>query len=975
VPDSTAGVAGLFEREGASRESSGARPLLLDGDLAWIVASGRVDVFAVAVRGGVPVGSRTHLFRVDEGGLLLGTGAPGSERAVGLLAVGGHGTRLLELPRRRLREAAAAPGMAALLDGWVDGLFAGISRGVSPAGIVEVETGSPVSADGEAVHARPARGVAWVRHEAGSSLLLGRPGLKMNGTGWVPLSHRGWMQVGEHSRLVVEPTPKLIGGDEVWDGLDRLHALVLACTVQLDAEAGVRERARLAERAATRRRVFTGSFSSLSAILDGSRGPAKVRVAAPRPDTGGDPLLAAVRLVGEAAGVQIRPPPRTQGVIATRDPIAAIAAASRLRTRRVMLRDEWWREDGGPLLAYTEAGSPVALIPAPGTTYVLHDPAAERQARVTPEVAAELAPVAFSFYRPFPDSVMSARALVRFGLEGCGGDLWAVLAMGTAAGLLSLVTPYATGLIFNDIIPGAERGQLLQLTLILLSLAVATALFQLVNVSALVRIEGRMGGRLQAAVWDRLLSLPMPFFRPYSAGALANRAMGIDQMRQLLSGATVTALLGGLFSLFHFGLLFHYSPKLAWWAALLIAVAVACAVLASWIQLFPQRRVADLQSRLAGLVLQFLTSVSKLRVAGAEVQAFSIWAREFGLMRRLSYRVRSAANVLTGFNAGYPVVAYLVIYAVAHPLLMPTAEKPMQTGDFLAFVSSFGICLSGLLSATLAVLGTLAVVPLYEQAAPILTTPPEVDPLKGDPGALSGDIELQQVVFRYQTDGPQVLRGVTLRIRAGEFVAFVGPSGSGKSTLLRLLLGFETPESGAVYYDGQDLSGVDVQALRRQIGVVLQSGRLMSGDLFTNIVGASSATLDDAWEAARMAGLEDDINAMPMGMHTVISEGGGTLSGGQRQRLLIARAIVQRPRILYFDEATSALDNRTQAIVGSSLQRLQATRVVVAHRLSTILHADTIYVVHGGEIVEKGNYQSLMALGGHFTELAKRQLA
>jgi ATP-binding cassette subfamily C protein len=679
--------------------------------------------------------------------------------------------------------------------------------------------------------------------------------------------------------------------------------------------------------------------------------------------------------VGEAVGVPVVAPPRAQGVAAPRDPVAAIAAASRLRTRRVMLRDDWWRQDGGPLLGYTEAGHPVALVPAPRTTYLLYDPSSGREAPVTAEVAAELAPAAFSFYRPFPDTVMSGRALVRFGVQGSGRDLWAILAMGTAAGLLSLVTPYATGLIFNDIIPGAERGQLLQLTLVLLSLALATALFNLVNVSALVRIEGRMGGRLQAAVWDRLLSLPMPFFRPYSAGELANRAMGVDQMRQVLSGATVTALLSGLFSLFHFGMLFHYSPRLAWWAVLLIGLAVACAALASWVQLRPQRRVAEIQSRLAGQVLQFLTSVSKLRVAGAEVQAFALWARNFGAMRKLSFRVRGVANGLTAFNAAFPVIAYLVIYSVAHPLLLPTAVEPMRTGDFLAFMSSFGICLSGLLSATAAVLGTLAIVPLYEQAAPILNTPPEVDPAKGDPGALSGDIELQQVVFRYQADGPQVLRGVTLRIRAGEFVAFVGPSGSGKSTLLRLLLGFETPESGAVYYDGQDLSGVDVQALRRQIGVVLQSGRLMSGDLFTNIVGSSSATLDDAWEAARMAGLEEDIAAMPMGMHTVVSEGGGTLSGGQRQRLLIARAIVQRPRILYFDEATSALDNRTQAVVSSSLERLQATRVVVAHRLSTIINADTIYVVHGGEIVEKGSYESLMALGGHFTELARRQLA
>jgi ABC-type bacteriocin/lantibiotic exporter with double-glycine peptidase domain len=264
---------------------------------------------------------------------------------------------------------------------------------------------------------------------------------------------------------------------------------------------------------------------------------------------------------------------------------------------------------------------------------------------------------------------------------------------------------------------------------------------------------------------------------------------------------------------------------------------------------------------------------------------------------------------------------------------------------------------------------------MYEQAKPILETLPEVDAGKSDPSALTGEIELQHVVFRYQSDGPAVLRDLTLRIEPGEFVAFVGPSGSGKSTVLRLLLGFETPESGGIYYDGQELGGLDIQAVRRQIGVVLQSGRLMSGDIFTNIVGSAAVGMEEAWEAARMAGFEDDIKAMPMGMHTVVSEGGGTLSGGQRQRLLIARALVHRPRLLFFDEATSALDNRTQAIVSASLERLSATRIVVAHRLSTIANADRIYVIDRGRVVQSGRYNELIQQDGLFAELAKRQIA
>ena len=290
-------------------------------------------------------------------------------------------------------------------------------------------------------------------------------------------------------------------------------------------------------------------------------------------------------------------------------------------------------------------------------------------------------------------------------------------------------------------------------------------------------------------------------------------------------------------------------------------------------------------------------------------------------------------------------------------------------------MAAYTTCLHGMLAATGAVASTLMVVPLYEQAQPILHTLPEAHVGKADPGELAGAVQIQHVRFRYNHDGPWILDDLSVDIRPGEYVAFVGPSGSGKSTALRLLLGFETPEAGAIYYDGQDFSGLDTTAVRAQIGVVLQNGRLMAGDIFTNIVGSSNATLDEAWTAAEMAGLAEDIRAMPMGMHTMVTDGGGTLSGGQRQRLMIARAIVGRPRLIYFDEATSALDNHTQAVVRASLDRLQATRIVIAHRLSTVEHADRIYVIKGGKVVETGDYGELMANDGLFARLARRQIA
>jgi ATP-binding cassette subfamily C protein len=299
----------------------------------------------------------------------------------------------------------------------------------------------------------------------------------------------------------------------------------------------------------------------------------------------------------------------------------------------------------------------------------------------------------------------------------------------------------------------------------------------------------------------------------------------------------------------------------------------------------------------------------------------------------------------------------------------------LSTGAFLAFHAAFFQFLAAALALSSAAVSVLGIVPLFERARPILETLPETSAATAEPGSLTGHIEISHAFFRYRPDTPLVLRDLSLSVRPGEFVALVGASGCGKSTLFRLLLGFERLDSGAIHFDGRDLAGMNPQAVRRQIGVVLQNGQLQTGDIFENIAGTRPLTIDDAWAAARLAGLEDDIRAMPMGMHTVVSEGGGGLSGGQRQRFMIARAIASRPRILLFDEATSALDNLTQAIVSRSLERLEATRIVIAHRLSTVVKADRIFVLEAGRVVESGSYAELIAREGLFAKLAQRQLA
>jgi ATP-binding cassette subfamily C protein len=936
-----------------------------------------VDLFSVAVDHDRPIGPRAHFVRLGEGASMFGALAtpPGVGRR--LMAVGSNGTTIVAADAAAVAARATTEGLSPLVDElteeWIDALCAGIAAdGLVPKQCVDLPIGADVAL-GPTTAARPAPGICWIKHLEGRSMLLGRDGLEVNGHDFVPLSRRLWLQPLEPSRAMLLTTPSLPHDGDRWRGLARLHALALQSTALADAQTAISDSSRIRRKAANQQRAMSQACARLAATMQVDRAVTDRTDHEVAASDSRSAHLAACRLVGAALGIDVKDPAVHQGAPVARDQYSAILRASRLRGRKVALRDGWWRADGGPMLAWiADDKRPVALLPA-HRGYQLHDPTRRTVQRVTAEVSAQLSPFAQALYRPFPATTIGVRQLVRFGFRGCSRDVTMLAAMGVAGAVLSMLPAIVTGLLFDSIIPGAQRERLIQIALVLIACAFAVAACNLQRGIAFLRIQGRMANELQSAVWDRLLSLPLSFFRPYTAGNLAVRAGAIDNIRQVVSGATVTALMGGIFSLGNFGLMFYYSSTMAWWATLMIAIAVTVTSAACYLQIDLQRGVLSAQAKTSGLVLQLLSNVGKLRVAGADRPAFALWGRGFSDQRALQFKARTIGNWVTAFNSSFPLVAYLFIFWAAQPA--PGQVASLGTGDFLAFLTAFAACLTAVLSTCTAIAATLSVIPWYEQAKPILDAIPEVDAEKADPGVLTGDIEIQHAVFRYRSDGPLVLRDLTVQIKAGEFVAFVGPSGSGKSTVLRLLLGFEQLESGSIYFDGQELGGLDIHAARRQIGVVLQSGRLMSGDIFTNIVGSGAATREEAWEAARMAGFEDDIKQMPMGMHTVISEGGGTLSGGQRQRLMIARAIVNRPRILLFDEATSALDNRTQAIVSASLERLQATRIVVAHRLSTIVNADRICVIERGTIVESGNHSELMARNGLYAELAKRQIS
>jgi NHLM bacteriocin system ABC transporter ATP-binding protein len=636
----------------------------------------------------------------------------------------------------------------------------------------------------------------------------------------------------------------------------------------------------------------------------------------------------------------------------------------------VALEPNWYNTDNGALVGYTADNKPVALLPISSRAYRMVD-GTGKATLVTKEIAETLQPEGYVFYRALPNQKLKLSSLLRFGLRNAGQELATIGFFGLLVSLLGLATPILTALIFDNIIPARQAGLLWQIYLALVVVAISGAIFTLLRSIATLRLETRLENALQAALWDRLLKLPINFFRNYAVGDLAERVGGIETIRQLLTGTVITSLLSGLFSLTSLFLLFSYDGTLALVALLLTVINLLVILVFGWQQLRRERELATQHGYMSSLALQLLNGIAKLRVAGGESRAFARWAAGFGKQRQITLATRQAANRLQVFNGVWTILVTLALFAT---IGFMSSGKNLSTGSFLAFLVAFGQFQAALLGLSEVFTEILKILPLYDRSRPILESLPEVANDKRDPGELKGDIEVNQVSFRYSPNLPPVLKDISLRIKPGQFVAVVGASGSGKSSLLRLLLGFEQPESGSIYYDKQDLATLDVQAVRQQIGAVIQNGKLLPGTIFENIAGAAPYTMQEAWEAARLAGFAQDIESMPMGMHTVISESGSTLSGGQRQRLMIARALIGQPRLILFDEATSALDNQTQAIVSQSLEKMQVTRVVIAHRLSTIQKADCIYLLKDGRIAESGTYAELMENGKFFYELASRQI-
>ena len=943
---------------------------LEDPHSVWLVTGAGVDVFLVNEREGVVETPLNHVARIEEGGLLFGVES----------SAGGLRLKARALPGAVFRRAAPtvvlepdaptlADAVAACVDTWVEALSRLVAEHppLSASPDVRFAPGQAMAlAAGKRLAAR--RGIVWVSCDGGPPNLLDlEPGDAVLPT---PVSPLSWLSVSADDRITGQATRQLVRNGELFAALDAFHQLALR-TQALNLILAVADSANLQRgRAALRHRQTARARAELAAV-------------ARRPSQGdrasGSPLETALAAIGDYEGitfrmVEPRPPedsPRLDDVL--------LASGVRARSVDLAADPRWWRRDSGALLGRrAEDDQPVGLIPMKPHGYRMvtaqatatEAGLAKSATRVNAARAAELGDTAWTFTRPLPERT-GAKDVARIAFRNAALDL----ARFFVAGLLANLVAFAPAFVIRALVDRGfpeQDSELLWLSLAGLGmLAVLGLLLGLYQATALLRVEGRMALTTTAALWDRLLNLSATTFRGATAGELEQRAMTFHALRDKLVGIVARVTLSAIFLLPTFAVLFYFNTALA--GAVLICGLAALAAVATYalLQRQPQRRSLAAMRLLAGNLFQFVSSIAKLRTTNAEEPAFALWARSYSQQKREEIGVAKLSDQAMALSATLPILMTAVLFLVANLI-----GDELSVGDFVATYAAAMVFVGAVGEFGVAAEAITRAVPELKQALPILEATPERSAEQDLVNVeLRGALRIEHVSLQYPGSNAPTLHDVSLHAEPGEFVAIVGASGAGKSSLIRIALGLERPSAGSVFYDGRDLASMNQRSVRQQIGVVSQSDTLQPGTVLTNIIGvADDLDADDAWRAAEAAALADDITKMPMAMHTIVAGSSAFFSGGQIQRIHIARALVRNPRILLLDEPTSSLDAASQAKVLESLASLTATRLVVAHRESTIRHADRIYVIDRGRVVQTGTYRELMEVDGPLRTLLAKQL-
>lgn len=636
--------------------------------------------------------------------------------------------------------------------------------------------------------------------------------------------------------------------------------------------------------------------------------------------------------------------------------------------RTVDLKGKWWKNAVGAFIAQTKNGDTVALIPDGIKGYSFFDYETGKRIRLSNRTKSLLRESAFCFYKPFPLRKITLVDISKYILSTLSKrDITYIVFISLITQLIGMILPFVNKLLYGGVIPVGKTSLLFPFACLLIGMTLSQNIIKIANNLIYSKIGMKMNLSVQAATMSRMMSLPANFFSKYNSGDLASRIEGVQQISAMLSGVFFGTGLSTLCSFVYIFQMNQYAPQLVIPAIIFIFLQLILNVINILMLIKLNRKKTNSKIKLNGLIYSLFSGVQKIKLSGAERRAFSKWAKLYKPVAEIEYNPKFLIKVFPMISTVVSMIGIIMLYYIA-------GTTNVQISDFIAFNTAFAAVSGAIMALTPLFTKFSEMKPIIEIIKPILDAEPEVSENKKIITDLSGAIELNHVSFKYDEKGPLVLDDISLKILPGQYIAIVGKTGCGKSTLMRLLLGFETTKNGAIYYDGQNINTLDLRSLRQHIGAVMQNGKLFQGDIFSNIViSAPWLTLNDAWEAAKLAGIDKDIKDMPMGMHTIISEGSGGVSGGQKQRLMIARAVAPKPNILMFDEATSALDNITQKQISESLDALKSTRIVIAHRLSTIKNCDRIIVIDKGKIIEDGTFDELMKKNGFFTELVKRQ--
>ena len=945
----------------------GNRPIRLsDPDTLWFVVRGSVNVFATRLReDDVPTDFK-HMLGATPGRLLFGASEEAGPSV--LVAKGLPDSELRRIPLDALTTADLAAEIVEQADAWVSDLSESIARDVTYRPQIDLELapdGAEEVAGGATIAVQA--GVTWALSEGGDMHYLGTEEMDQPDSLPVPLTAFSWVVQGRTAGVTAMSTSELHREGRLLAALagfnclamraDRTNRALLLADVSNLQTASARYRRRSAERA--RRDLFS--------VLSGEL---------PAEDDSG--LLRMLMRIGRHEGISFQVSTQALRRAASSEDatLEDILDVSGVRFRRVALKSShrWWLSDSGAMLAsYKQDGAPVALIPGASGRYSMVDPRTSRSLRVNAQRAALLDRTAYFFYCALPDEPTSnASSLLGMVFSRVRNDLARLVGAGTMSGLAMLAPAVFLGAIASRVLPSGDLNALVVLTAVMVMGGLALALAQMVKGTALMRLEGRAAARLSAALWDRLLALPSSFFRRFTVGDLGSRALGFQQLRDRMAGIVAGSMLTLVFLLPALALMLVYDSSLG---GLGLSAGIAALAVTLYIgvrQLPHHRRLLAASRGLTAVLLRLIGGVSKLRVTGAEESGFAMWAACYREQKQTEMRLGRLNEHLIAFVSAAPYFAVAGLFALA----LERTDQGLSVGSFLAIYAVFVIFFGAVVQFGLSFSAIAAIVPTVEQAAPILEERPRRSIADAPVLELHGELRIDHVTFRYTEDGPLVLQDVSLSARPGEFIAVVGESGSGKSTLFRLALGLESPLSGAVYYDGHDLERLSRHTLRNGVGMVVQDASLRPQTVLDNIIGTGTdLTMDDAWRAARLASVDQDLEAMPMGMYTVTSEGSAAFSGGQAQRIMLAGALVRNPKVILLDEATNWLDNETQASVMEKIERLSVTRIVSAHRLSTIRRADRIYVLRGGQVVQEGTFDELMAEEGAFRDMALRQMA